>query len=337
MRIDRWGEAASPMSNIKNKSRNHHPDLPLRDPSIFRGPPRPGVLLRWFARNRLYLRERVTLVLLALAAWAGFCPPPEDARQFQHGWIMRVWLVNLMLMPEISGGLRWYFFMRKGQRMWLKFGRRGTARHNRLFDLSDQVRDDMFWTLTSGVGQLTAFQVVILWSMANGYAPVLTFDASPVWFLLWPVLIPVWLAFHFFWVHRLPHHPVLCAQVRARHHRNVKIGRWSGLSMHPLEHLRYLSALCIHWLVPSRPIQMFFHVIYRGPGAAMICTGYANPLIRARRRLALATVYHQRQDRYFECSYGNQEMPGDCRFGTFHDGSKAATRATRARKTRIYS
>ena len=30
---------------------NYHPDLPLHDPSIFRWPPDPGFLARWFARN----------------------------------------------------------------------------------------------------------------------------------------------------------------------------------------------------------------------------------------------------------------------------------------------
>jgi len=36
-----------------------------------------------------------------------------------------------------------------------------------------------------------------------------------------------------------------------------------------------------------------------------------------------------------ECNYGNQEMPWDRWFGTFHDGSEDVTRTTRARKKRL--
>jgi len=48
--------------------------------------------------------------------------------------------------------------------------------------------------------------------------------------------------------------------------------------------------------------------------------------------LALGTFYHQLHHRYYECNYGNQEMPWDRWFGTFHDGSDDATQATRTRK-----
>jgi hypothetical protein len=39
-------------------------------------------------------------------------------------------------------------------------------RQNRKFNFNDQVKDNMFWTLSSGVAQLTGFQVVIMWLMA---------------------------------------------------------------------------------------------------------------------------------------------------------------------------
>jgi len=66
-------------------------------------------------------------------------------------------------------------------------------------------------------------------------------------------------------------------------------------------------------------------------------TGYENLLVKDKRRLALGTFYHQLHHRYFECNYGNQEMPWDKWFGTFHDGSDEATIATRARKKKMYT
>jgi sterol desaturase/sphingolipid hydroxylase (fatty acid hydroxylase superfamily) len=227
--------------------------------------------------------------------------------------------------------------MRKGQGKRLKFDHRDQAKGNGLWTFRNQVHDNMFWSLGSGVAQLTGFQVFVMWMMANGYAPVISFAEHPVWFVLALILLPIWSAFHFYWVHRLLHVPVLYRHVHSLHHRNVNVGPWSGFSMHPVEHFLYLSTLLIHCVVPSHPIHLIFHVVYQGPGAAMTHTGYEDLLIRDKRRLALGTFYHQLHHRYYECNYGNQEMPWDRWFGTFHDGSPEGTAETRARKKRMHA
>ena len=316
---------------------NYHPELPLYDPSIFHWPPRPGFIARWFARNWLTLSERVLMVLLSVAAWWLLYPSLVQARTFSFGWIAQTWLANLGLVIAIAGGLHWFFYMRRGQGKALKFDHRDQTKGNRLWNFSNQVHDNMFWSLGSGVAQLTAFQVVTMWGMANGYFPTITLASNPIWFVLTLVLLPIWSAFHFYWVHRLLHAPWLYLHVHSLHHRNVNVGPWSGLSMHPIEHLLYISSICIHWIVASHPIHLIFHFIYLGPGAAMTHTGYEDLLIKDKRRLALGTFYHQLHHRYYECNYGNQEMPWDRWFGTFHDGSETATQETRERKKRMHS
>ena len=324
------------MSEHSSKEWNYHPDVPLADPSIFKWPPSPQFLATWFARNWLTLSERVMMVLVAIGCWIWLYPSLTQAKTLAFGWVFQVWLVNMGMMIVVAGLLHWYFYMRKGQGKRLKFDRRDQAKGNRLWNFSDQVLDNMFWSLGSGVAQLTAFQVLIMWAMANGYAPTITFAENPVWFVLALLLLPVWSAFHFYWVHRLLHVPFLYNHVHSLHHRNVNVGPWSGLSMHPVEHLLYHSTLLIHFLVPLSPIHLVFGVIYNGPGAAMTHTGYENLLIKDKRRLALGTFYHQLHHRYYECNYGNQEMPWDRWFGTFHDGSDEATTQTRARKKRMF-
>ncbi len=325
------------MNENQSREWNYHPDLPLADPSIFNWPPSPGFAGRWFLRNWLTLSERVLMVLLAVATWFFLYPSLEQARSFAFGWIVQTWAVNMGLLIAVSGGLHWYFYMRGGQGLRLKFDRRKQAVSNSLFSFSNQVRDNMFWSLTSGVSQLTAFQVVTMWLMANGYAPTITLAENPVWFILALILLPIWSAFHFYWVHRFLHMPFLYKPVHSLHHRNVSIGPWSGFSMHPIEHFIYLTTLCIHWVVASHPIHLIFHVIYQGPGAAMTHTGYENLLIKDKRSLALGTFYHQLHHRYYECNYGNQEMPWDRWFGTFHDGSSESTDETRRRKKQMYA
>ena len=315
---------------------NYRPDLPLANPSVFQWPPRPAFLVRWVLNNWLTLSERVLMVLLAIGLWYFAYPALEIAGTFAWGWILQVWVINLVLMFCVAGGLHWYFYMRKGQGKRLKFDHRDQARGNRLWNFSNQVHDNMFWTMTSGVAQMTAFQVVAMWMMANGYAPTITFAENPVWFIVALVLLPVWSAFHFYWVHRLLHVPFLYKHVHSLHHRNINIGPWSGVSMHPVEHLLYMSTLAIHFVVPSHPIHLYFHVIYQGPGAAMTHTGYEDLLVKDKRRLALGTFYHQLHHRYYECNYGNQEMPWDRWFGTFHDGTEEGTRDTKERRRQMY-
>ncbi|MGB7317617.1 MAG: sterol desaturase family protein [Planktotalea sp.] len=325
------------MSDPVSKDWNYHPDLPLADPSIFVWPPRAGFLARWFARNWLSLSERVMMVLLAAALWLWVYPDFSVAATWQWGWVLHVWLANLALVFICAGALHWYFFMRKGQGMRLKFDKRDMAKGNALWSFRNQVHDNMYWSLGSGVFFLTAFQVVTMWLMANGYALTITPMSNPIWFVLSLILLPIWSAFHFYWVHRLLHVPLLYTHVHSLHHRNVNVGPWSGFSMHPVEHLLYCSSLCIHWIVPSDPILVLFHVIYLGPGAAMTHTGYEDLLIKDKRRLALGTFYHQLHHRYYECNYGNQEMPWDRWFGTFHNGTPEGTAETRARKKQMYS
>ncbi|SHH09780.1 Sterol desaturase/sphingolipid hydroxylase, fatty acid hydroxylase superfamily [Cognatiyoonia sediminum] len=320
-----------------NKDWNYHPDLPLQDPSIFSRPTDAKFLSGWFARNWLTLSERVLMLILAVAAYYTLYPSLASAQSFAPGWMLQILIANYILVIAVAGGLHWYFYIKRGQGKDLKFDHRDQTRNNRNFKFSDQVKDNMFWTLASGVPQLSAFQIVTYWLMANGYAPTITFASNPIWFVLAIILLPIWSAFHFYWVHRFLHVPFMYTRFHALHHRNINIGPWSGFSMHPVEHLLYLSTLCIHWIVASHPIHVIYHVIYQGPGAAMTHTGYEDLLVKDKRKLALGTFYHTLHHRYFECNYGNQEMPWDRWFGTFHDGTAEGTAETRARKKRMYS
>lgn len=320
----------------ENKDWNYHPDLPLADKSIWQWPPNPRKIGGWFARNWFRLSEFMILFLMGLFAWAVLYPSLETTKTFAFGWVFQIWASNLAILLIFAGGLHWYFYSRRTQGKTLKFSHRDMMRENRTFKFGDQVKDNMFWSLTSGVAQITAFQALSLWLMANACIPSITLGSNPILFITIIVLLPVWSAFHFYWVHRLLHVPFFYTRVHALHHRNINIGPWSGFSMHPVEHFFYLTSLCIHWVIPSSPIHIAFHVMYLAPGAAMTHTGYESLLVKDKRRLELGTFYHTLHHRYYECNYGNQEMPWDRWFGTFHDGTENGTVETRARKKGMY-
>ena len=320
------------MSEHSSKEWNYHPDVPLADPSIFKWPPSPQFLATWFARNWLTLSERVMMVLVAIGCWIWLYPSLTQAKTLAFGWVFQVWLVNMGMMIVVAGLLHWYFYMRKGQGKRLKFDRRDQAKGNRLWNFSDQVLDNMFWSLGSGVAQLTAFQVLIMWAMANGYAPTITFAENPVWFVLALLLLPVWSAFHFYWVHRLLHVPFLYNHVHSLHHRNVNVGPWSGLSMHPVEHLMYFGTVFVHFAIASHPVHVIFHLMFYALYAVTTHTGFEGLWFRNKKRVHLGMFHHQIHHRYFECNYGNLDVPWDKLFGSFHDGTDTGKEVLRNTK-----
>ena len=127
-------------------------------------------------------------------------------------------------------------------------------------------------------------------------------------------------------VHRLIHWPPLYRRVHSLHHRNTNVGPWSGMSMHPLEHLIYLSTVLLHFVVPANPLLLIFHLQYFTLSAATTHTGYEGITWRGRLLLRLGTFHHQLHHRYFECNYGGLEIPWDRWIGTFYDGSDASQR-----------
>ena len=314
-----------------NPDWNYHPGIPLQNNSLFRSPLYPSFLMAWIYRNWLHLSEKVILVIISFLIWYFVYPSLDQTKNFELTWILQIWVINLVLMIMIAGGLHWYFYIIKGQEKRLKFDKREQGK-GKLWDFSNQVYDNMFWSLTSGIGQLTIFQSITMWLLANNYSLVNSFSSNLFWFFGFFLLLPIWSAFHFYWIHRFLHIPFFYKRYHSLHHRNVNVGPWSGFSMHPVEHFFYISSICIHWILASHPIHVIFHALYLGPGAAMTHTGYENLLIKDKKRLALGTFYHQLHHRYYECNYGNEEMPWDRWFGTFHDGSQLATEQTRARK-----
>ena len=326
------------MTDQPNKtSWNYQPASPIPVSPLLSWPPRPLALLRWISGYWIAISSTVVEFMLAWAIFALFHPDTAVMQTLHWGWAAQIWLRNVALVCLVAGGLHLWLYSWARQGKKLKFEHRGQADKNRAFTFSNQVRDNMFWTLASGVTVWTAFEVLYFWAAANGYAPGLRFAEAPIWFALWFVLIPIWTSFHFYWVHRLLHWPPLYTRVHALHHRNVNVGPWSGLSMHPVEHLIYFTNIAIHFVVPSHPAHVLFHFYVQGLNPLLSHSGFDGIVAGDRKRFQAGDFFHQLHHRYFECNYGTAEVPWDVVFGSFHDGSEEATQATRARKKRMYA
>lgn len=309
---------------------NHVPaDLPIRVSPLWQWPPRPGEVIRWYLGSWLPLS--VNLVIVALAFGALFWAAPTLEQAATPGpWIAVIWLRNLVLAFVLAHGLHLIFHRHQMQGLDYKYDPRPYPRKGRMFSFQSQLADNMFWALASGVTIWSLYEALIWWAMANGYAGVLRWEDSPVWFIALFLLVPIWESFYFYWIHRLLHSDALY-RFHALHHRNTDVGPWSGLSMHPVEHLFYFGTALIHFVVPTHPVHLIFHLMFYALYAITTHTGFEGVWAGGRKRLHLGNFHHQMHHRYFECNYGTLDIPWDVLFGSFHDGTPEGKEKMRAR------
>ena len=321
------------MQKSKIKGWNHIPDVPINVSPLFRWPPRPSEALKWIFNSWFLITENLIVLVIALVCFFWFQPSLEQAQTLSLGWIAQIYFRNFVLLAIVAGGLHLYFYTFTKQGQKLKYDPRPLTKSGRQFTLGGQVRDNMFWSLSSGVFFWTLYEVILFWAMANGWTPILYWSENPVWFALLLVLTPIWISFHFYWIHRLLHWPPLYKVAHGLHHRNTNVGPWSGLSMHPLEHLLFFSSVLIHLIIPAHPLHILFHMQHQSLTAATSHTGFENLLIKDEKTLALGTFHHQLHHRYFEVNYGNLQMPWDKWFGSFHDGTPEAHERMKHRRS----
>ncbi|WP_298840417.1 sterol desaturase family protein [uncultured Roseobacter sp.] len=316
---------------------HYHPGRAVASNPLFSWPPEPRAVVKWYAAYWLALSTTTVTVILSVAIWFALLPALGEMQTFAPGWMVRVWLANLLPMLICAGGLHMWLYHWRAQDKRTKYDPRDLARDNGIFTFRNQVADNVFWSLASGVTQWTIAQWLVFWAMANGWAPSFLFPENPVWFVLMFPLLVIWSSFHFYWVHRLLHVPALYKIAHALHHRNVNVGPWSGISMHPVEHFLFYTNFLIHLVVPSHPIHVLFHGYMQSVHPVFSHSGFDQLVVRERERAKMGDFFHQLHHRYFECNYGTVEMPWDRWFGSFHDGSEQATAETRARKKQMYT
>merc|ERR1719446_1983129 len=87
----------------------------------------------------------------------------------------------------------------------------------------------------------------------------------------WILVIPIWRDLHFYFAHRFIHIRAVYKYVHSLHHRNADPEPFSGMTMHPVEHLYYFSnaftpSLYLSCLSPLVFTWNFIHLTI-APGA----------------------------------------------------------------------
>jgi len=313
-------------------------ELPKPSP-LFSWPWRPKAILKYlFAPGGLYVPFILFYLLLAVPVWLYLTPGPERTAVFAADWVALIYLRNAAMMIAAFGGFHFWFYIRKAQGTKYKYSDKWMAVGDKKFLFGNQTWDNIFHSLTSGCGVWTAYEAVTLWAFSNGIIPTVSAREHPVYFSLLLLAVVYLRETHFYWVHRLSHWKPIFPLVHSLHHRNVNVGPWSGMSMHPLEHILYQSGVFLHWIIPSHPVHAIAHLMHAGLSPVKGHSGFNKFIIsgfddeKRERFLKAGNYLHYLHHRYFTANYGNDVVPLDRWFGSFHDGSPESLAALMARR-----
>jgi sterol desaturase/sphingolipid hydroxylase (fatty acid hydroxylase superfamily) len=315
------------MSGV-NDSRQHdrsggwQPPGLIEAAPIFVWPPRPRAFLG--AVFAFLCPWRILYAGIALLTWLFLTPDFANMRTFAVGWIATIFFRNLGLIVLLAGAWHLRLYVQRAQGTDYKYNGRWLASRHPNFLFHNQLLDNIFWTVVSAVPIWSAYEIFTLWAQANGLVPVVAWQSHPVYCVLLMCFIPLFHEIHFFTIHRLIHWPPLYRSVHQLHHLNVNPGPWSGLAMHPVEHLLYFSGVLLHWIVPSHPLHVLYHLQYTAFSPSQGHSGFGKVVLSERMTLDNDHYFHYLHHRYFKVNYGDPIVPLDKWFGTFHDGSKQA-------------
>jgi sterol desaturase/sphingolipid hydroxylase (fatty acid hydroxylase superfamily) len=306
----------------------------LKPAPIFVWPPQPLAFLKWlFVSGGYLLPWNVFYVALAIVTWSFLTPALPRMATFRFDWIATIYLRNLGILIVFAGILHLRLYIQRAQDRAYKYNSHWPSTSNPTFLFHNQVFDNVFWSIVSGCTFWSAYEVVLMWAYANNLIPYVSWATSPVYCVLLLFAIPVWRLFHFYWIHRLIHWKPLYDKVHYLHHKNVNIGPWSGLAMHPVEHLIYFSVVLIHWIVPSHPVHVIFNLQHTGLTPAQGHSGFDEILLAGGAKIPNHNYMHYLHHRYQTVNYGDGLVPLDKWFGSFHDGSDKSHAEMRKKQT----
>ncbi len=277
-------------------------------------------MVRWLITKYMWPQSTLWIAIAALM-YHFFTPGVDRFSSFTIDDVALLWLRNTVLMLVVIGGQHWWLHIRKAQGTDYKYESRWLATNRKSFLFSNQTRDNIFFTLVSGGGIAALYEAIMFRLYATESIPQL----GSVWAIAAMTFAVFWIeGIHFYANHRLLHIDPMYRWAHALHHRNVNTGPWSGISMHPLEHLLYLSLPFVFLVLPGSPFLVTFCLVYLLLSPSPSHSGFDRFRIGESATLHGGDYFHNLHHRYFEVNYGMLLLPLDKWFGTFHDGSAEA-------------
>ena len=312
------------------ESDGYHPSDPIGLPPIFAWPVRPIKSVKWLFLEFLFPWGFI-FVGLAIFSWNILTPEMKNTGLPSLSFMGTIWLKNCLLLTLLSGSLHWWLYRRAGQGTRFKFSRRWMSKTSSRFLWHNQVYDNIFWSLVSGVTVWSLFEAITLWAWVTGVIPKASWSVDTGYLTILTCVFFFASSSHFYLIHRVLHWKPLYRSVHELHHRNVNTGPWTGISMHPVEHLLFFSMFFVWWIVPAHPSVIILTGFFKGLGPAVTHSGFDRLLVRER-QISAGDWFHDLHHRHFETNYGNIEAPFDWVMNTWHNGTDEAQRAMVARR-----
>lgn len=316
--------------NINNTVSGYTPPDIIGLPPMFVWPIRPIKAIKWIFVEFLF-PWGFLFIGLAIFSWNVLTPEIDSSGPPSLGFMGKIWLKNVLLLGVLAGSLHWWLYSRERQGDTFKFSHRWLSKKSNRFLWSNQTYDNVFWSIVSGVTVWSLFEGITLWAWISGVIPQATWPAHREYIVALTFVFFFVSSSHFYLIHRLLHWKPLYRSVHELHHRNVNTGPWSGISMHPVEHLLFFSMFFVWWLVPVHPVVIILTGFFKGLGPAVTHSGFDRVLVGGR-QIPTGDWFHDLHHRHFETNYGNIEAPFDWAMNTWHNGSNEAQRAMVARR-----
>jgi len=253
----------------------------------------------------------------------------QEATEFKLGWMAKIVAFNVAVEFTLYSFWHHMLYASKAYSSHVKPHKynqtnqyEATKSVGYLSSTSGQLQREVFLS-TSGFLISSCFQIVMTYLWANKYVPCyLDFWQYPVWSLFWMAFVTYWREFHFYWIHRAMHPwwsnkgglhngdigAFLYRHFHSLHHKSYNPGPWSGLAMHPVEHLMYYTCTLIPLFVVSHPMHFLFAKFHADIAPIGGHDGFADPGGDA--------DFHYLHHAKFEVNYGVPLIDFDTLFGT---------------------
>lgn len=245
----------------------------------------------------------------------------NDINNFQGitaGFLMSMLVRNMILVWFIFGGYHFLLYIIKIEGEVKKYNPEPQKTNNKRFMFNNQVYDNVFRACVYGVPIWTGYEVLYIFLVDKGYMPMITFKENPIWFVALFFIIPLFRETHFYIAHKILHIGWMMKKIHRVHHMNINPAPWSGLAMHPVEHVLYFSVVLIHFVVPSHPIHFFFNSQHTALTPAQGHTGFEGPILNG--WLPMGDYFHYLHHKHVSCNFGGGTVPWDRWFGIHFNG-----------------
>ena len=316
----------------RDRKGHYIPKKRVSYPPIFIWPLAPIQALKWiFSVPGYFLPWNLFYVGIGLVSWFILSPALEDYAKLGITNFLLVFAKNSVLVLIYYGAFHYRLYMKRAQDIDFKFNPRWPIENSKQFLFGSQTKDNIFLTFCSGVFIWSCFEIFILWFAANNNVKLINLDESMFYFVVMLLLIHLWRDLHFYLIHRLIHYEPLYKWAHKTHHRNINPGPWSGLAMHPIEHIFYFSCALLYLFFPFHPAFIIVTLVHAGLSPAPGHAGFERIKADDETSFDIDSYAHYLHHKHFECNYADGILPLDRWFGTLYDGSEESFLKMRAR------